>query len=68
MNSKTALSHPEKIIVESEKILIKCDFVFKKVDPLESQKNKIQIFQVDPKILSSFFNFLSVFPNEFKAS
>ena len=32
------------------------------------KNQKIKIFHVDPKVLLSFFNFLSVFPNNFKAS
>ena len=55
------LYHPEKILVESEKILFQLDLVFKKVDTSEWQK--IKIIHYGPKILLSFFNFLSFVPN-----
>ena len=55
-------AHPEKILAESNKILIQWDLVFMKVDALEIQKNpKIKIFHVDLQNLLSFINFLKLF-------
>ena len=38
IKAAASLAHPEKIIVESDKILIQWDFGFKQVDTLECQK------------------------------